>query len=107
MDNYQDEKHNLQMFQNYFIKSRKNKFSPRLANSESVRRVCPRLRSLEKFHDPIQPEQLEMHIEQSLWLLPEESVHPHEDRTEEGLAAGAAFLQPDVGDVCGQNAENI
>ena len=71
-----------------YSKSRKQ-LSARLANSESVGRVCASLRPLEEFQDPVQSE---------------ESVHPDYDGTEQGLAPIATFLQPDVGDVCGQNA---
>ena len=107
MDNYQNEEHNLPIFP--ALKVEQIKVSPHLANSESVRRVCASLRPLEKFQDPVESEQLKTDMLGlsaclAVCLIPEESVHPHNNRTEQGLAPSAAVLQPDVGDVCGQNA---
>ena len=56
MDNNQDQKDNLQLFPT--LKVEKIRVPPRLANSESVRRVGASLRPLEKFQDPVEPEQL-------------------------------------------------
>ena len=66
------------------------------------------LSPLKKFQDSVQSrEDIVRSLSPLPGLLPEEPVDPHKDWAEEGLARGAALLQPDVGHVGRQNADRF
>lgn len=65
------------------------------------------LSPLKEFQDSVQSREVRVRAYPTPGLLPEEPVDPHKDWAEEGLARGAALLQPDVGHVGRQNADSF